>query len=318
MNFKVYRMNFRSAVHFGNGKLNTSGYTLTASRLFAAICQEALHENGAEGLERLVDLCHSDVLRLTDAFPFGPDASSGTQYYVPKPLLYVEHGENEGSSVLKKQAKKLKYIGVNQMEAYLSGSLDVKNANEAFSKIGRTDVREMSAVKDLDSAVPYPVGTFCFSKGWGLYCIIGYEDEEILFWIEDLLVSLGYSGIGGKKTDGLGQFELQFGNDFPAEIMGNLSVEQNLKGRYVLLASAMAESLNDGILENASYSIGKSSGFIASASYAETLRKKRDFFYFESGSVFSKTFRGQIADVSNRGTHPVYGYYMPVFLEVPA
>lgn len=317
MKFKVYRMEFRSAVHFGEGKLTSSDYVFTAARLFSALCCESLHMDGEEGIERLVKLCRTDRLRFTDAFPYCNDDGKSV-YYIPKPMLYVEHKEQEqGDSSLKKQSKKLKYIDISKIEKYLNGELDVREENKNFSRIGQSDVREMSTVKEADSAVPFPVGTFRFNKGWGLWFIVGYEDDETLYWIQDLLDSLGYSGIGGKRTAGLGQFELNFVKGFPLDMMDRFLIETGRESQYVLLSSAMADDNQlEAAMNGAVYSIGKTSGFVASETYADTLLKKKDYYYFESGSVFHRTFHGHVADVSNHGVHPVYGYYMPVFLEV--
>lgn len=323
MKFNVYKLNFLSSVHFGTGKLAFSEYAFNAARLFSALCCETLHMDGPSGIKRLVDLCETDKLRLTDVFPFC-DANPKMTYYIPKPLIYVEHGKEQGNSSIKKASKKMKYIDAGKLNHYLDGNLDVKEENDRFfgnekkgyKGIGEYDVREMSAVKELEPANPYPVGTFKFNEGWGLYFLVGYEDEKTMEWIEDLLVSLGYSGIGGKRTAGLGQFELDFGRDFPEGVKKHLVTEKGEEGKYVLLSSAMERDLKDELLDEAAYSIGRTGGFVNSETYSENQLKKKGYFYFESGSVFSRTFSGEIVDVSNHGNHPVYGYYMPVFLEV--
>ena len=50
---------------------------------------------------------------------------------------------------------------------------------------------------------------FYFNDGNGLYIIVGFQDEKVKNLFEELLESLSYTGVGGKKSTGLGRFEYQ-------------------------------------------------------------------------------------------------------------
>ena len=67
------------------------------------------------------------------------------------------------------------------------------------------------------------------------------------------------------------------------------------------------------LLIDAKYQLRKRSGFIASDSYAQEQRKKKDMYLFSSGSCFTKRFSGDVYDVSDGGSHPVYRYAKPIF-----
>ena len=69
---------------------------------------------------------------------------------------------------------------------------------------------------------------------------------------------------------------------------------------------------------DASYTVVKKRGFVASSNYAKTFRKKKDIYMLEVGSVYKNTFKGDIYDVSeaNTGAHPVYRYGIPFFMGV--
>lgn len=69
---------------------------------------------------------------------------------------------------------------------------------------------------------PYRVNAFYFNDGNGLYIIVGFQDEKVKNLFEELLESLSYTGVGGKKSTGLGRFEYQ-----ESEISTNL--EKNYK-----------------------------------------------------------------------------------------
>ena len=56
---------------------------------------------------------------------------------------------------------------------------------------------------------------------------------------------------------------------------------------------------------------------MASEFYAEEYRRKRDLYVFAAGSCFKNEFEGDIYDVTNGGSHPVYRYAKPLFMGVP-
>lgn len=87
--------------------------------------------------------------------------------------------------------------------------------------------------------------------------------------------------------------------------------------KKILLSTALPKDEElESALENASYQLEKRSGFIASSTYAEEWRKKKDLYVFAAGSCFDNTFEGDIYDVSDGGKHSVYRYAKPLFLGV--
>ena len=69
-------------------------------------------------------------------------------------------------------------------------------------------------------------------------------------------------------------------------------------------------------LEGSTYLLAKRSGFVASDTYAEEQRRKRDLYVFVAGSCFKNRFSGDIYDVSAGGGHAVYRYAKPLFMGV--
>ena len=69
-------------------------------------------------------------------------------------------------------------------------------------------------------------------------------------------------------------------------------------------------------LEGATYLLEKRSGFVSSDKYADEQRKKKDMYVFMAGSYFVNCFDGDIYDVSEGGSHPVYRYAKPMFMGV--
>lgn len=302
MKYEIYKLKFTTGVHFGDGMLNDSIYTFRADTLFSAMYIEALKA----GLERkLYEGVCSGKLLFSDALPYVED-----QYMVPKPILYIEP-KNRGDSSDKKKYKKLKYLPADKLDAYLSGNIDLDK--DPMKEFGEFSQRTMAAVRREDETLPYQVGVYRYKEGRGLYFIVGYREPEMLELAESLLEAVSFGGIGGKKSGGLGRFEYKKGRRD-----GKLKERLGQSGTYQMLLSCALPQKEEmeSALEGASYLLEKRSGFVASETYAEELRKKKDLYVFSAGSCFKNPFRGSVYDVSEGGNHPVYRYGLSMFMGV--
>lgn len=302
MEYVIYKFNFPTGVHFGNGMLNDSDITFDSDILFSALFIEALKRQEED---ILIEYAKNGEVVFSDAFPY-----MGNEYFVPKPIIHIEP-KNMGDSGEKKTFKKLKYINVKELEAFFNGEYSV--TEEPLKEFGLYQQQIMTSVRNDGDPIPFYVGTYYYKDGNGLYVIIGYKDDSSMYFIEDLLDSLHYSGIGGKKKSGLGKFDFTYGKN-------NELIERylNNSGKHKMLISGAlpVEEELENALCNASYSIKKRAGFVYSNTYADEERKKKDLYVFESGSCFENAFFGDIYDVSDGGTHPVYRYAKAMFLEV--
>lgn len=302
MDYAVYRLKFSTGVHFGNGMLNDSAYVFQADQLFSALYIEAM-KAGAEG--QLLEAVRSGRLLFSDALPY-----AGERYLLPKPALYIET-ERKGNSSEKKQYKRLKYIEAEKMGDFLQGKMSFRE--DPMEKFGVFTQQTMASVRSEEETVPFRVGTYYFHEGNGLYLIAAFDgqDEKTLF--EKLLRALSLTGIGGKKAGGLGKFTWECGKV-------NRALEKMLRkesGISMLLSCALPKEEELGqALEGASYLLQKRSGFIASDTYADEQRKKRDLYVFAAGSCFARRFSGDVYDVSENGKHAVFRYAKPLFLGV--
>jgi CRISPR-associated protein Csm4 len=142
-----------------------------------------------------------------------------------------------------------------------------------------------------------------------MYIIAGFDDKGAEELFNEIMQSLRYSGIGGRRSSGCGRFSF---------VKSNLEEKRGLgeKGKYYIsISTSMAKDseLKD-VLDGASYKLIKRSGYVLSSTYSEKQLKKRDFYMFAPGSVFNKQFCGDIFDVSSNGTHPVYRYAKPMLI----
>ena len=304
MEYAIYKFDFQTGVHFGTGMLNESTDTFLADQLFSALYMEAVKMKKETDFLQLVK---EGKLRFSDTFPY-----IGKEYLLPKPMLYIETPER-GKSEQKKAYKKLKYVPVDRVAEFISGTMDIGQVDMDRYKYGTYRQQTMASVRTEEETLPYLVGTFYFLEGCGLYVIIAYEDAECRELADELLEALSYTGIGGKKNSGLGKFMLR-----SAKIPELLKeyLQRDSKRKMLLSGALPKDDELEYALEGASYQMNKRSGFIASAKYADEWRKKKELYVFSAGSCFEHCFEGDVYDVSQGGKHPVFRYAKPLFMGV--
>jgi len=298
----MYCLRFPAGVHFGERSLEESGYSFSADTLFSALYIEAL-KYGRDVAEWLLQKTCSGEILFSDAFPY-----MGETYYLPKPLKRVEVSDTQGDSKIKKAFKALPYIPMEQMGSYMAGELDVVWEKRKLGNLGRRYVKTSAAIHGREETEPYHVGVYYFNDGCGLYFIVKLADEPMENQMYDLLDSLSFSGIGGKRTAGLGRFEID-----KIQALDPQNFQRKGKAYMSLSISLPREHEMEKVLHHAQYQVQKRSGFVASFEYAPEYRKKRDIFLFSAGSCFEQDFQGDVYDVSEGGSHPVYRYAKPIF-----
>ena len=302
MNYMIAKLRFLTGVHFGNGMLHDCVSTFRSDALFSALYIEAMKINRAQDLYEAVK---QGYLRFSDGLPFVEN-----QYLVPRPMIYVET-DRKSHEEDRKKFKRITYLPVELLDAFLNG--DFNGDENPMENFGKFQQQDRAAVKGREETMPYHVRNFYFGEKNGLYVIIAYAEEWIRILAEELLEMLSYTGLGGKKTSGLGKFSLLRGKE-NKELFARLEKEN---GRYMLLSAALPkEEEMEHALEGASYLLTKCSGFVASDAFADEQRKKKDLYMFAAGSCFKKKFTGDIYDAAEGGKHPVYRYGKPLFIGV--
>ncbi|MDU7500301.1 MAG: type III-A CRISPR-associated RAMP protein Csm4, partial [Streptococcus thermophilus] len=148
-----------------------------------------------------------------------------------------------------------------------------------------------------------------FSNDTSLYVIANESDL-----LNELMSSLQYSGLGGKRSSGFGRFELDIQN-IPLELSDRLTKNHSDKVMSLTTALPVDADLEEA-MEDGHYLLTKSSGFAFSHATNENYRKQ-DLYKFASGSTFSKTFEGQIVDVRPLDfPHAVLNYAKPLFFKL--
>ena len=297
MTYKMYIMDFNSA-HFGAGTLDSSKMTFSADRLFSALVIEA---NKMGRLDEFLSLANQDDFVLTDAFPYKD------RPFLPKPIRFPKLDQPDLTTDVKevrrqaKMAKKLQFIPLDKFDSYVNGTLckDVEHAQTNIVTKNQPHV----------DGTLYQVSTVRFADKSALYVIATESD-----FLNELMTSLQFSGIGGKRSSGYGRFDLTI-KEVPENLESRLT--RSYQGDVMTLTTSLPtdEELIRA-MDQGSYLVTKSSGFAFSTETNENYRKQ-DLYKFASGSTFSETFTGQIVDVRPLDfPHEVLNYAKPLFFKM--
>lgn len=307
MNYRLLKLQFSTAVHFGTGGLTTTSNTLMADTVFSAMCTEAARAGIDPSV--LIDSVIGGEIRISDALPY-----IGDRFYVPKPLAEITT-EKDGDSSVKKALKKLTYLPVDELDSYLKGSLDIGKESDILQHgLGQECLIEKTAIEISEKTEPYAIGLYRYYEGSGLYICLGYETEKEYKLFCDIMKLLSYSGVGGKVSSGYGKFTIEPANP-PSEYIKRLQVEDY--EQYMSLSVCLpSPNVIEKVMNSANFRLVKRSGWISAGSAPDTLRKRRDLYMFAAGSVFSGRFNGSVCDLGDDGAHPVMRYGCPMFMGV--
>ena len=303
MSLKLYQMNFKNA-HFGNGYLNKADETFEASRLYSALFLEAQKLGKIEDFNKITS--DSNFI-ISDAFPIINNVP-----FIPKPIGFpkivkekVSAQQLKKSRQNSKKVKKINYISINSLDDYLNQKADVEQLYKEQNVLSRkTLVGKVG--KD-----PYDVEV-SFMKV-PLYVLM---PESPL--INELMTSLQYSGLGGKRGEGYGRFDLKI-DAIPSSLKKRIKFSKRgqMSSYWMALSTCypQADELEDALID-ANYLLKKDSGYTFSPTESKSLRKK-DLYKFKAGSTFKNLFKGDIFDVRPRGfSHPVYNFSRALFFKI--
>ena len=317
MEYKLYKLKFNTPVHFGSDKIATSleeaDFICHSDTLFSALCLEYIKLYGDKDLEVFIELFNKGELLISSLLPY-----KNKDLYIPKPSIVVERDNKKDdenvSSSNRKKMKKLAFIRVADLNNYLNsikGSSDFEFDNMDYNKFSEEYLFQKVALREEKNRL-YTVGVHRFYDDCGLYFILAYNNKNDLNMFEQILKSLSYSGIGGKRTSGYGHFDFYEDNN----IIDKLLFKDAKYKMLLSLYSPNESELNNIDYEYSYYSLIKRNGFIYSQTYSDTLLKRKSLCMFKEGSCFIGNINGDIKDVSHNGNHKVYRYGKALYIGI--
>ena len=331
MRYFIFPFTFTSSVHFGNtnegGSLDKVRLTIS-SDTFVSACVNEIGYNQTE-VDWLIESLRLGHIKISSLFPF-TNLRKELELFLPRPI-YVgkqKFASLSDSSTLQasvKEQKKLKKIAYvrsshlyNRNGVYSIGSIKEVPFFGQFLTAQRVSLR-------TEKSRPYVVGSFKFAPEAGLYCIVGVDNEDDIDRIKSIFESLGYTGIGGKRSSGYGQFmvEDEFELDkFPLCGDDDAALYQLLhqNGPIFMSISAVTPVADEiGEIGNCTYKLMKRSGFVYSESIVEPY-KRNSFYALQEGSCMLKALQGQIIELNHKKSpHPIYknmtGFWLGVNID---
>lgn len=309
---KVYKLKFETPCHFGaaelGGKLESVSFSYASDVLFGALCCEL---SSSEKIRDFVEAVSGGKILFTDLMPF-----KGENFYLPKPILLVdgdkspaqlELGEMRRRATQRKKQKKLEFIRASRFAQYFTA---VKT-NAPFSEenyFGTTTLLQKVSRRGDDPS-PYSVGEFSFCADSGFYLIAIFDDDSDANFFEAVLQSLGLSGIGGKKSSGLGKFSVdEIISLYDAENEDLRAANEMLSNEnsswQMNLSSLIPTADEISTLKRSFFKLKRRGGFVSSSTAGDI--KKNNVCVVTAGSCFPTRIKGNVVSLGRVDGHEIF------------
>lgn len=333
----AYHLQPRTPFHFGErgvGNEETSEF-LHSDTLLAALVIAWQLSRGYRLAELLEPLrSGSPPLRLSSAFPY-----AGPVRFLPRPLIPL-FGEADAQQLDPKLGKKVEWVSWRRLEDIITSDTPPRVQAEDLLMAGRVwlhaaDRRALEATfgqplqrfriwsvgeaetiprvtidRVNNTSALYYQGQVRFAEGCGLYVLADFAaaagDNNYQQAVTDGLALLGEQGLGGRRSVGLGQFELQeMALEEPLEQPGTADPAYHL---LLSLYHPTQAEVQAGALSKARYRLLTRQGWFFSE--ADTGQRRRAVRMLAEGSLLPHPVTGEIIDVAPAGyteaRHPVY------------
>lgn len=336
MSHKIYKLRFPSGIHIGSANglsLESTSLSMRSDTFYSALYTEYMRLYNDE---EFIQITQKGRFLISDLFPFKDD-----KLYIPKPFfVFNEQNQNVDMSEYKKKLKAINYIPVNQLKEYIDFLKKGENFPQIDNDFGIKQLDTKNQVSRIgDDNLLYNIETFRFynkieqknekednkENESGLY-FIAILDENFIERFELVLESLSLTGIGGKKSSGIGKFDIcsKENNenligykDIEELLVENSSAENHYK-KYLVLSSYLPEDSEIKKLKEKGngYKLIKRSGFVNSPSYSDQPQKRKQVYMLSSGSVLNFKPEGEIVDLNLHGNHRIYRMGKPIVMGV--
>ena len=297
----VYKLKFDTPVHFGavelGGKLEAVNFCYSSDTLYSALCCELA---GGKIFSDFINAFAQGRILLSDLLPY-----TGGNFYLPKPILSeqiekrIQHApldEVRKQFTQRKKLKKLEYLRASNLKKYFDALESGANFFESadFGLFGLT--QKVSCRNE--EPLPYYVSEFYFNKDSGLYFIAQFDYEKIFDTFSNVLSSLGLSGIGGKRSSGLGKFHIidkinlnkTCANEDLKAVQKMLVAENS--NWQMCISSILPAAEDIPILKNSYYRLKKRGGFVTNSGVNYD-KKKNSVYMLGAGSCLPKRIEGR-------------------------
>ncbi len=339
----VFRLMPCGAFHFGSAGvgLEQTGVQCPSDTLYSALFAESLLAGRAFGATRAGEGQPDLPFRISSCLPY-----AGRALLFPRPRLASRQAE-EAQRGTRKRIKNLQYVSATilrhllaggSLQDYLRGGTGAETAHLyqdgaalvaaadgpaiANDTIWSTDrIDRVTVDRQRDAGQYFAVGQVRFAEACGLFVLAQTRDAAATAALHELLVRLGHSGLGGRRSSGLGQFDVAEPEtiDLP---------DTTGQARAMLLSRYLPSlpELEAGVLgRGASYDLVQVGGWLASNNPEVVAQRRRAIHLLTEGSIVNcpngQPPLGAVADVAPDVppfAHPVWRYGLALTIGVTA
>lgn len=320
----VYALEPRGAFHFGERGvgLEATSETFRSDSLFSALCAAVREYYGPAQLDELLAACCVDPppFRLSSCFP-----RAGDVLFFPRPQLPLPTAPPPDAA---KRLKRTRYVSQGLLARWLAGedlSGELAPANflaasgawlsaaerarlgplltgETTALWVRDEVPRVAVDRRTHASAIWRCGRLLFQPGCGLYFLAQWNTLDWRPVVETALAVLGDAGLGGRRSQGHGQFAVAPPTTLELP-------EPAAPDAWLTLALywPTSEELAAGVLaEPARFELVVRQGWAASPATGGL--RRREVRMVTEGSLLARPPRGALADVTPEGfaAHRVY------------
>jgi CRISPR-associated protein Csm4 len=331
----VYQLEPLTPFHFGErgiGVEETSEFPHSDTLLSALIIAWRLGRGDKEWENWLAALVSGrPPLRMSSAFPY-----AGPVCFLPRPLIPLA-GEDEAEQIDPKLSKKVEWVSWRRMEDILNGDTPPRVEARDLLMGGRIWVKEEDRLElenqfgmlpsrfriwsaGAEETIPrvtvdridnspalYYQGQVRFAPGCGLYILAVFDPEQEETYrpaVTHGLSLLGELGLGGRRSTGLGHFQLS-----ESELDETIEQPPETGDVYHMLLSLYhprQDEVATGVLSGARYKLLTRRGWFFSL--ADTGQRRRSVRMLAEGSLLARPAAGDLVNVAPEAYkgHPVY------------
>lgn len=341
--WRLVKLNFgRSPAHFGEvgiGIEETSD-RVRSDTLFSAWVSSYARLFGKDGVEELLQRflnSSQPPVRMSSTFIYRRQDERDI-YYLPRPLRFpINYPEGKDLEFFKTY-KKLSYVPLNVWHRWYqgtgftegdkeeliaetkgkskgklraAGTFDYKKAFE-IDQIPKIAVDRITRATNLHHTgfVQFKCDEKNFKSLSGLYFLLQFPkaEQKLADNLQAALHLLGEEGIGGERSSGAGQFEVEWLR-LPElwQKVVNFSEQPAYHYLISLFWDDEASNLAELITDKSSYEIQERGGWIASPFSGRQLRRQM-IRMFAEGSVFPSLPKGKLANVTPKEFRTADGY----------
>jgi len=330
-NWKLFKLKFgRTPVHFGELGI---GMESTAERvrsdtLFSAWVSAYARLFRKQDVEELLKNFQNHpqpLFRLSSTFIYR-EVEGKTIYYLPCPLQRPINYPDKDFD-FSKEYKKLNYLPLEVWQRWYQGegwkdtdtkelknkTEKLKTQNDQLEKAGTFDIGEayesckipkIAVDRTTRATNLYHTKFVQYKENSGLYFLAEFSNPDWENTFLNVLHFLGEEGIGGERSSGAGQFQVEsIALDSDWERVRKFS---GISGKinYTLMSLFWESPLSPDLLDaegnlkkKSSYELQKRGGWV-SASPSGSQRRRQSLQMFSEGSVFPVQPQGKLADVT--------------------